>query len=299
MGPDDTTSIRSSLKAISEDSPSMQLATRHCFLLEDPPSDNKDPPAPDRFVLSPIPKLLTISDNYYDLSPDLCSKTYSAVTDASTETPKQDDQISPPEENGKINCCSDKSEETELPAEKEDSLKTLESQECSQTERAAKELKDLPLAVEATPAMVGGLDDTCMPSEHKNPVQNGGDSSLSSVLTSSDGKELRDSTGEPAANSVQKVKVLESAKEEKSNSIKELGNVAHVQADQEGSDTLMNESGLQSQECLQRSNNADAMPTSAILEEKTTVEVAASGPTAMNTEKGGIMFWVRFSWPRI
>ncbi|KAM0937906.1 putative transcription factor MYB/SANT family [Dioscorea sansibarensis] len=255
VGPDDTTSIRSSLKAISEDSPSLQLATRHCFLLEDPPGDKKDPPAPD-----------------------------SAVTDASTETPKQDDQISPPEENGKIKGCSDKNEESELPAEKEDSLKTLESQEFSQTEPAAKELKDLPLVVEATPAMVGGSDDASMPLEHKNPVQNGGASTLSGVLTPSDGKESRDSTGELAANSVEEVKVLESAKEEKSNS--ESSNVAHVQADQEGSDTLKDEGGLQSQECLQRSNHADAVPTSAGMEEKTTVEVAASGPADENAEKG-------------
>ncbi|XP_077233305.1 DNA-binding family protein [Tasmannia lanceolata] len=38
-------STRSSLKAMSEDSPNIQLAARHCFLLEDPPSDRKDPPA--------------------------------------------------------------------------------------------------------------------------------------------------------------------------------------------------------------------------------------------------------------
>ncbi|CAD5183706.1 unnamed protein product [Musa acuminata subsp. malaccensis] len=37
------TSCRSSLKAISEDSPGIQLATRHCFVLEDPPTDSKDP----------------------------------------------------------------------------------------------------------------------------------------------------------------------------------------------------------------------------------------------------------------
>ncbi|RWV93391.1 hypothetical protein GW17_00044150 [Ensete ventricosum] len=37
------TSCRSSLKAMLEDSPSIQLATRHCFLLEDPPIDRKDP----------------------------------------------------------------------------------------------------------------------------------------------------------------------------------------------------------------------------------------------------------------
>ncbi|KAF2941040.1 SWI/SNF complex subunit SWI3D isoform X2 [Oryza sativa Japonica Group] len=37
-----TNSCRSSLKAISEVSPALQLATRHCFILEDPPSDVKD-----------------------------------------------------------------------------------------------------------------------------------------------------------------------------------------------------------------------------------------------------------------
>ncbi|OAY77292.1 SWI/SNF complex subunit SWI3D [Ananas comosus] len=35
------TSCRSSLKAISEESPAIQLATRHCFILEDPPGDMK------------------------------------------------------------------------------------------------------------------------------------------------------------------------------------------------------------------------------------------------------------------
>jgi SWI/SNF related-matrix-associated actin-dependent regulator of chromatin subfamily C len=37
-----TTSCRSSLKAISEDPPALQLASRHCYILEDPPSDLKD-----------------------------------------------------------------------------------------------------------------------------------------------------------------------------------------------------------------------------------------------------------------
>ncbi|RZS23794.1 hypothetical protein BHM03_00056818, partial [Ensete ventricosum] len=37
------TSCHSSLKAISEDSPGIQLAIRHCFVLEDPPTDSKDP----------------------------------------------------------------------------------------------------------------------------------------------------------------------------------------------------------------------------------------------------------------
>ncbi|KAJ9135534.1 hypothetical protein P3X46_032709 [Hevea brasiliensis] len=36
-------SARSSLKSLNSDSPGMQLATRHCFLLEDPPDDQKGP----------------------------------------------------------------------------------------------------------------------------------------------------------------------------------------------------------------------------------------------------------------
>uniref|UniRef100_A0ACD5X7X2 Uncharacterized protein n=1 Tax=Avena sativa TaxID=4498 RepID=A0ACD5X7X2_AVESA len=37
-----TTSCRSSLKAISDDPPALQLASRHCYILEDPPSGLKD-----------------------------------------------------------------------------------------------------------------------------------------------------------------------------------------------------------------------------------------------------------------
>ncbi|KAF0893220.1 hypothetical protein E2562_023475 [Oryza meyeriana var. granulata] len=41
---DATTLCCSSLKAISDMSPALQLATRHCFILQDPPNDLKDPP---------------------------------------------------------------------------------------------------------------------------------------------------------------------------------------------------------------------------------------------------------------
>ena len=40
---------QSSLKAMSEDSPNIQLASRHCLLLEDPPTAN-DPLVCERFV---------------------------------------------------------------------------------------------------------------------------------------------------------------------------------------------------------------------------------------------------------
>ncbi|KAF2316381.1 hypothetical protein GH714_041722 [Hevea brasiliensis] len=41
------TSARCSLKSLNSDSPGMQLAARHCFLLEDPPDDLKGPAGPD------------------------------------------------------------------------------------------------------------------------------------------------------------------------------------------------------------------------------------------------------------
>ena len=41
---DVTTLCCSSLKAISDMSPALQLATMHCFILQDPPNDLKDPP---------------------------------------------------------------------------------------------------------------------------------------------------------------------------------------------------------------------------------------------------------------
>ena len=40
---DAVSSCHSSLRAISEISPALQLATEHCFILPDPPSDLKDP----------------------------------------------------------------------------------------------------------------------------------------------------------------------------------------------------------------------------------------------------------------
>lgn len=41
-------SARSSVKATKVESPGIHLASKHCFILEDPPEDLKDPPAPER-----------------------------------------------------------------------------------------------------------------------------------------------------------------------------------------------------------------------------------------------------------
>lgn len=50
-GPDLTTaSARSSLKSISGNSPAMQLAAKHCFILEDPPGDKKEVARSERYV---------------------------------------------------------------------------------------------------------------------------------------------------------------------------------------------------------------------------------------------------------
>lgn len=44
-----TASAHNSLKSIFGNSSSIELATRHCFLLEDPPKGNKD--SVDRYVI--------------------------------------------------------------------------------------------------------------------------------------------------------------------------------------------------------------------------------------------------------
>lgn len=43
-------SARASLKSISGNSPGLQLAARHSFLLEDPPNDIKEPSGSERYV---------------------------------------------------------------------------------------------------------------------------------------------------------------------------------------------------------------------------------------------------------
>lgn len=45
-----TASARSSLKSLKFDSPGMQLALKHCFILDDPPDWKKDPAGSQRFV---------------------------------------------------------------------------------------------------------------------------------------------------------------------------------------------------------------------------------------------------------
>jgi hypothetical protein len=51
LGPDVAiASAHSSLKSISGSSPGIQLAARHCFVLEDPPDDKKEPVGSGRYV---------------------------------------------------------------------------------------------------------------------------------------------------------------------------------------------------------------------------------------------------------
>lgn len=45
-----TASARSSLKSISGNRPAMQLAAKHCFILEDPPGDKKEPARSEMYV---------------------------------------------------------------------------------------------------------------------------------------------------------------------------------------------------------------------------------------------------------
>lgn len=51
MGPDHAiASAHNSLKSITADAPGIELALRHCFILEDPPTDRKEQAGRDRYV---------------------------------------------------------------------------------------------------------------------------------------------------------------------------------------------------------------------------------------------------------
>lgn len=47
-----TASTHNSLKSLSGNSPGIELATRHCYILEDPPNDNKELAGSDRYINS-------------------------------------------------------------------------------------------------------------------------------------------------------------------------------------------------------------------------------------------------------
>ncbi|KAF3435689.1 hypothetical protein FNV43_RR22781 [Rhamnella rubrinervis] len=66
IGPElGTASAHNSLKSISGNSPGIELATRHCFLLEDPPKDSKDPAAVDS-VVAEVPNKETKKEETQD-----------------------------------------------------------------------------------------------------------------------------------------------------------------------------------------------------------------------------------------
>ncbi|XP_057966654.1 SWI/SNF complex subunit SWI3D [Malania oleifera] len=58
-----TASARCSLKSLSGNSPSMQLAARHCFLLEDPPDDKKELTGSERAVAETVDKDVQKDEN--------------------------------------------------------------------------------------------------------------------------------------------------------------------------------------------------------------------------------------------
>lgn len=52
VGPDlATASAHNSMKSISGNSPGIELAARHCFFLEDPPNDTKEPAVLHRYLI--------------------------------------------------------------------------------------------------------------------------------------------------------------------------------------------------------------------------------------------------------
>lgn len=96
-----TTSVRSSLKAMSEDSPGIQLATRHCYLLEDPPIDMKDPPEPESMESGQPHKTedQMLLSNGTDESKDCAEKNEQNDVQEAKQTEPSNSSQNPPDEN--------------------------------------------------------------------------------------------------------------------------------------------------------------------------------------------------------
>ncbi|XP_008790351.1 SWI/SNF complex subunit SWI3D [Phoenix dactylifera] len=234
-----TTSCRSSLKAMSEESPGIQLATRHCFILEDPPNDRKDSPA--------------------------CA---SVVADMVHEESHKDVSQTPNLEGAdKSNDCTDKNEENAVSLENEKNL-SIASQDCSQKQPDAKESCDVVFPSEKAPSTIKDSADRASSGEPimSSAPKDASDSVLPVVSSPNNTKEPGDlaSPGEKSPSAEKKIDDLKSS-EDKPSIMKETGDVASPDKVEQQSDTLKASdmkaisAGLEEQEPQQTTGNGSAV----------------------------------------
>nr|XP_010936291.1 SWI/SNF complex subunit SWI3D [Elaeis guineensis] len=214
-----TTSCRSSLKAMSEESPGIQLATRHCFILEDPPNDVKDPPNDGK-------------------DPPAC---VSAVADTGHEESHKDVSQTPNlEGTDKSNDCTDKNQENAVSLENEKNLSTA-SQDCTQKQPDANESCDAEFPSEKAPNTIKDSVDQASPGEQimSSAPKDASDSALPVVSSPSNTKEPGDlaSPGEKAPIAEKKKDDVKSS-EDKPSIMKETGDLASPDKVEQHSDTL-------------------------------------------------------------
>lgn len=110
---------RSSLKALSEDLPSIQLAARHCFILEDPPYVDKVHNACERFVHIIFSNIVLVS-LIQNTEADIEAGNYSSASDSVDQVNNKVDRTDDPR------SSADGSNEKEVTTK--DSLPALQEQ---------------------------------------------------------------------------------------------------------------------------------------------------------------------------
>ncbi|XP_072991015.1 SWI/SNF complex subunit SWI3D [Typha latifolia] len=222
------TSCRSSLKAILEESPSVQLATRHCLILEDPPSDVQNPPA---FVSS-------------------------AANIGDEESHKDDIQMPDLDVTDKVKVCEEKNEENTTPLEKE--IKPSASSETYPEMPAAKESCEVP-SLEATTNTAKDSSGLILSEEKStsNNPKDAKDSSLTTAVPPDNGEEKLDLVSKEVVESSDKeMNDSKPVGEDKPSNTKELGDLDSdkVQLDVlKADETMATSTAMEEQESKQTS----------------------------------------------
>ncbi|CAL9021981.1 unnamed protein product, partial [Prunus brigantina] len=151
VGPDVAiASAHNSLKSISASSPGTELATRHCFLLEDPPSDNKEQAGPDS-VAAEVLKDKVQEDIVDEDKSQKEDNATSGLEDKDLSNDKGDKKLEKPSP-----------EEKSQSAEEQDGIVSHEEVEAGNLNKS----DNLELPKDQSPTTGGNLDDSKLEAEN-------------------------------------------------------------------------------------------------------------------------------------
>ncbi|KAF8405208.1 hypothetical protein HHK36_010108 [Tetracentron sinense] len=169
-----TASARSSLKIISGDSPGIQLAARHCFLLEDPPNDR---------ICSAVDETVDGEVRKDEDQKDENQK---------VEDKKEENNASQLDGSDVSNNCTNKKTEVTVPEDRE--LLVSLNGDCTKEAHITKEPDNIATHEEVGPNTVRELSDPALPKEEDPPstLNESSDLALTSEVTPSSMKESGD-----------------------------------------------------------------------------------------------------------